>query len=335
MTTAAPTRFEPSLRAATPEEAQALLAGEHDEFVDEALNSMIEGVSASTVATTIGDGKRPALRFDVIRDIVQMNRRLAEASLHAATAEMISARDADARARAHEAIQEAQDALLYANNAEVSLLSAEHKFRSASLFLVAGDEPAAQLASKDAAGSLAATAAATEKFGPAAMKSRFFSAILTTMYAADNAVAAAERRTAEFKAKMQRRADGFASSMSDVASRIRSFAKAVVNFPTVAREVANQKGTQLAEASVIVSRNMATGLRGWFASKAEAFAGKVKESAAWQFVSEQSSKAATAAQSVVDHASAAVLLAGSAVSAVGSAYQDQLAQVRDQRSPRP
>lgn len=334
MNTAAPTRYEPTLRAATEAEARDLLSGDHDEFVDDALNSMIEAAAAGNVATTVGEAKRPALRFDVIRDVVQMNRRLAEASLHAAAAEMISARDADARVRAHQAIQEAQDALLFANNAEVSLLGAEQWFRSASLYLVAGDEAGAQLAVKEAATRLAVTASSTEKFGPAATKSRFFGAMLSAIYAADNAVAAAERRSTEFKSKMQRRVEHFASSMSDVASRIRGFAKVVVSFPKVAREVANQKGMEMAEATVVVSRNLATGLRGWFASKAEAIAGKVKESAAWQYVSEQSSKAAAVAQSAAEHASAAVLLAGSAVSAVGGAYQEQLAQVRAQRAPR-
>ena len=327
------TRYEPFLEGDT-----GALEGEPELGISGAADDLIETLTDARRAGPGVSRREPSLRFDTIKEIAEMNLRLASSSFHAHVRAFASAKT-DGERRALEAgLREAEQTARLADQAAQHVRRSESIFRGATLYLVLGDEAKASESSAHAAAILGAAAQETATFASRATRSKFFESALRLLYVADNKISDVQQRSAEFREEMKARAAAFPAAMTHVARRISEFRAVVADTPRLVKEFAVREGVHHAKSAAVISRNVVIGTRLWFGKKADEAKAAVKETRAWQVLSSAASQVREAAHALGDHAKAAASLAGGAMEMAKEAYRAELNAAKEQRvavGPRP
>lgn len=301
------------------------------EAADDLINSFVDIRRGGAAAAR----KEPSLRFDTIKEIAEMNVRLANASFHAHVRAFAAAKSDDERKALEAGLTEAEMSARFADQAAQHVRRSEAMFRGATLHLVLGNEAKAAESSAQAAAILGAAAQDTANFASRAPRSRFFEPALRLLYAADNAIGEVQQRSVEFRETMKARAAAFPAAMGHIARRIIEFRAVLADSPRMVKELAVREGVHHAKSAAIISRNIVIGTRLWFGKKTDEAKAAVKETRAWQAFTSAVAYVREAAQAVGDHAKAAASLAGGAITLAKEAYRAELNDVREQRVAAP
>lgn len=309
-------RIEPTLGAA----ATAHNDGDVTTFSAVADSQVAEDVER-VISNLVGDSDTEradapqTLRFDSIRQAVELARRLAIENYMQHVNHLIAARNDEERAAATAGLVEAERATRLADKAAQQLIDSEASFRGATLFLVRGEKDRATQASEDSAMKMGQVAANLDAFGSMAPRSKFFGAAVRVVASADGVLSRVERRIEQISA-----------SLNAFAARVRGFARVIASAPRVAEQVAHEHRVAMTEASLRVSRSLLAGARGWASSrvaKAQDVAERAKRSA-WDMLVAVKLQAEAAANAVTDHSRALAGLVGTAIGAAAEAYKVEL-----------